>query len=1127
MATSTRRRVDVKRVLRLHWEQVCAMVVITLAVLGVVTPVAGQAEPGGADLSESFAEGEVALARWEFTAAANAGLSWVPAAGADQPAAVYIDFRERAAWRFLSRPTVRLRADEQYTLSARVRRNLGYGTIRLLAETLGAAPPEVVAEAEVINRNNVTHEVSVVFRAATDAEVRVGFSASGYSELWIESLRLQRNEPPIPSYITGMLLPARSPTTQARYRTGAFLEAEDVAATPAAIAAEDADGDGRWAFCRLDPAQNPWLFSDDTVLKSDTLSAEEGGALPALKLTATGLLPGPYEVILSDPQRDAAVSLDGQAWKRVKGGAGELNLGLIEVTGSLSVWVAHRFRTAANPGPIYVDYVRLMPVYAADHGLEKPVPPVPVPPPPPLQQLRLRLIQSRGVARRQEWVTAGIPFARGACRTGDGVRVEGVSGLATQPLVLWPDGSIKWLRLWFQADCEASGRELPVTFGRALPVEPAMAPALPGADRQGPREGAGAIALGPGRWEGLELGVRVRTAAGACYERLRVDASLPPLDGRPGAWPELTGHVLAADGSSAAITFQASVTETAPQTLGLRFSLRNEASERYEPTKGCGPALPLTEFTLVLRGIRPTPAAVQWPSGSQPFDGRRQTLRQAGTGGCVAEFKGQWDLRSDATVLAAGGQTEGWLDLRGPGSGLAVGVPEFVEKCPRTLAVRQDGEGVAVELAVWPAAEGRVLRFAQGTRLTAEIALVRHDGTLSAGERESRLAAVLDPLLAVLPSSYYCRTGVFGPVTDARDPRFEGYYAGAAHTLKSLSAEHMRYGLEDWGDTFDRCGYVRTESRLWTNMEWNYVATLVLEFVRSGALEFWRAAHVAARHFVDLDVAHVASTPAWIGGAYVHTGDTREGHQVDPPDFAHAGWPEGLLWVYYLAGDRRLRDTSIGLADYVVRNLPAEGPYQAPPPFSMWNCDRQAGNPILTLAAVYELAPEPLYLQALNRLVDYAVRVQDPKLGCWSVPCYEEPARHYPSPAWGAVLQQGLYRYWELTGDERVAQAFRRLGDFHLGRHPAETRPYLKPGSHYRSKAYFVSEACAFASLFALDPAPLIAKGRAPLAELFPPELPRALGARGAPGALSAASRLAGAAAAATGRAGAGAPSGK
>ncbi len=1094
---------------------------------GAVMPVTGQPADANVLVSETFAGGEAALARWEFRGSPKANLSVGPAGAGTQAGAAYVDFRERADWRLLLRQPVTLRAGEQYTLSARVRRNLGYGNIRLIAEATGEATPKVLAQAEVINRNNTRHELAVVFRVPADTDVRLGFDASGYAEIWIESIQLRQNVPPLSSYATGMLLTGGSPTAQVRFRTGVFLEAEDIVAVPEAVVTADVDGDGAWALCRLDPARNPWLFSDDTVLKSDTLAAEGGGNLPPLKLTASGLLPGPYEVILSDPQRDAAVSLDGRAWRRVKGGAGEVNLGLIDVRGNLSVWVAHRFLTEANPGPIYVDYLRLMPVYDPWSGIEQPMPLAAAPTPAPVQRATLRLCQTGGVPRRQEWTTAGMPFARGVLRPGDGIRIADVVGLATQPLVLWPDGSIKWLRLQFQADAGAAGRELPVEYGRGVPPAAALPARGRGPAGQTFRCGEIEVTVREGVWDRLAFAgkplivrspsVRLRTAAGLHCERLRVESvTLTSDGGRQGA--SVKGHLLAGDGNPAPLAFQALLTETAPQTLGLRFSILNESGERYEPGQGCSPAIPLTELAVVLDGILVTPETVQWPTAALPFDGKTHTLLQGGAGACVAEFQGKWGLHMGEGVAATGERTDGWLDLRGAGAGLALGVREFVERSPQSLTVRKAESGVAVEIGLWPNDDGRVFRFAQGTRLTTEIALVPHDGNLAAPDREARLASVLDPLHAALTPAYYCRTGVFGPVTEARDSRFEAYYASAAQTLKTLRSRHMKYGIEDWGDYFDRCGYVRTESNLFTNMEWNFVAALVVEFVRTGDPEFWRAAQQAARHFVDADVAHCSSTPAWAGGSYVHTGDTREGHQVDPPDFAHAGWPEGLLWVYYMAGDERLREASVGLADYVVRNMPPDGPYQAQPPFSMWNCDRQAGNPILTLASVYEVTRDPGHRRALNRLVDFALRAQDPKLGCWSTPFYEEPAYHRPSPYWGAVLLRGLHLYWEMTGDARVTRAFRRLGDFHLGRHAPETRRDLKPGSYYRTDFSYVAEACAFASLFTDDPEPLIAKGLASFGARFSATAPLALGARGAPGGLIGACRLAAAAAAQGGK---------
>ncbi len=1072
-------------------------------------------------LLESFADQEAALKRWNFSPGGRAKLTIIETDEIAKKPAVYVDFRERASWQLLCSQPIQLKAGGQYTLSARVRRNLGYGAMRLIAQTCDQPKPTILTEARVIKRHNQRHQISVIFTVKADTAVRVGFAAAGYAEIWIDQIKLQRNVPPVSSYRTGILLPPRSPVGQARYRTGAFFEAEDIVATADVVTDDDADDDHRWARCRLDPAHNPWLFSDHTVVKSDSRSTEEGGRMPPLRLSTANLLPGPYQVFLSDPYRAAGVSLDGNNWRRVPGSAGEIDLGLIDIDGTFSIWVAHRYRTADNPGPIYVDYLRFMPVYDAKRGLEQPAAPPPVPEPPAIQQTALRLCNAGGVPRRQEWVRAGIPFARGAFRPGDGICIAGVSNLITRPLVLWPDGSVKWLRVEFRTDTAGAGEAARVVrYGRGVDKieQAAGAVSVTGARRSlkcGPVE----IVVNSGIWDKVLLGgeeiisrppsVRMKTASAVRLDQLIVESVQTENEG-PHPTIFVRGH-LGTAGRPGPAAFKARLFETAPGTIGLHFSVINESDERYLPGAGCSPAVALTELTLVLDGIRIAPKSVSWPSGLVPLDGQAQTLLQTGTGPCVEEFLGSCKLTKGSKVISSGQRTEGWVDLRQPGRGLAVGVREFFQKCPKSISVKKSADGASVAIGIWPAGKGRVMRYAQGTQLTTEIALVLHDGTQADGQRASRMASVLEPLRAVLPQQYYCQTDIFGPITTEREDRFAGYYASAEETFKTLTSKHMNYGIENWGDFFSSCGYVRSTNKLWINMEWGFVQYLVTEFIRTGDDAYLQYARRAARHFANIDIIHYSSRRNWTGASYVHTGDMREGHQVDTPNFAHAGWPRGLLWAYYLGGDELLREAAVGLADYVVNNMPPEGIYRSQPPFAMWNLMRQSGNPMLTLGCLYELTGDPKYLPALNRIVDYALRVQDPKLGCWSVPFYEDPVYHRPSPHGGPMLLRGLLLYWQLTGDRRVPRAFNRLESFLLEKHPPETRRHLRPGSSYRTSFGQVAEHMALASLFSDDPDTLLKTGAELLVKQFPKGSAKPIGTRGIPGALLGGARLTGA----------------
>ena len=253
------------------------------------TPGVKAAEDPHAMLSETFSEGEAALGRWEFTATGPARLVMESRTAKDggEGHAVYVDFRERASWRFMSRETLALEGGAQYTVSACVRCNLGYGSFSLVAEAPGP-PPVALATAPIIKRANEPHVLTAVFQAPeAGAAVRVGIVAGGYSEIRIEEVHLRRNVPPLSTYITGLLLPS-PPLSQARFRTGAFLEAEDIVGAGQPFTRDDRDGDGLWALCPVDPDDNPWLFAENTVVKSDSRS---GGGRHAPSAGAQGRRP--------------------------------------------------------------------------------------------------------------------------------------------------------------------------------------------------------------------------------------------------------------------------------------------------------------------------------------------------------------------------------------------------------------------------------------------------------------------------------------------------------------------------------------------------------------------------------------------------------------------------------------------------------------------------------------------------------------------------------------------------------------------------------------------------------------------------------------------------------------------
>src|SRR5690242_4292424 len=74
------------------------------------------------------------------------------------------------------------------------------------------------------------------------------------------------------------------------------------------------------------------------------------------------------------------------------------------------------------------------------------------------------VIESQGAARVAEPVTISVPLPRGELPPGGGVRLLDAQGrpcpVQWEPVMRWPDGSVKWLLCDFAASAPPLGRSL-------------------------------------------------------------------------------------------------------------------------------------------------------------------------------------------------------------------------------------------------------------------------------------------------------------------------------------------------------------------------------------------------------------------------------------------------------------------------------------------------------------------------------------------------------------------------------------------------------------------------------------------------------------------------------------------
>jgi hypothetical protein len=747
------------------------------------------------------------------------------------------------------------------------------------------------------------------------------------------------------------------------------------------------------------------MFSRGTALKSDSDPASS----PALEFELTELVPGPYCAWACAAGRPVEWQLADNETVRGDGEA-QSSLGQVVVPASGRVWVRARQLPPAsgNPGPVYLDYVTLIPTE------NKAFTSLPAPPPPKPSKGGVERARVTFQFRRSGVATGGLALPRGAL--GDPTNCRVLSGGRPVPtsarcLCRWPDGSIKWLLV--TAGPLPAGEGV-LEYGTVVRA-PEVA-SLP-SGRLDLREGDGLF------WSSLSFGA---SAVGPLAGELVLEDGTVLLP---------TAVKMEMAGGSAVHT---QLRLTGQYAAGDRHPFRFELLVTW----GCGSDDLLLEHTFIaegparqerIRSLRLTASvsggAVRCP---ELADKSARTLRLVQDAGnpWAEPIQAGYKLRADEQDLA-GERAAGVI--RSGSWHLAV--DDFVEQFPMGLSADEK----SLTLEIWPA-------DARQGAFVADLGMAKtHCFRIGMGEPVLPVVDWLrfDP--ATLRES-----GAFGPLT-AVAPTTKAYDDLLDPAFEDVVRKRGGFGMENWGDVF-QSGYVRGV-KTWSNQEWDLVQSWLIAYARTGKTDYLDYVDAAARHFADVDCIH-AGPASILGGARTHCHTSLIGHHLEGPNLAHSGWVEGLLNHYHLTGCERSRRAAVAIGDWTARECvgrdtwgPAGPPYRLPQ-------NRQAGWPLTTLCLVYQETHDPALLVAARRLVDYMRRCQMPTRGCWeSMAPHERPWRG------GCVFCftnfRGLKLYGEITGEKAADEDRRLAGQWLLGelwrpgdRYLYEQCPTHEPGTN-------------------------------------------------------------------------------
>jgi hypothetical protein len=689
--------------------------------------------------------------------------------------------------------------------------------------------------------------------------------------------------------------------------------------------------------------------------------------------------------------------------------------------------------------------------------------------------VELRVAETAGI-RLLRPLSGGIPIAKGLAPAGSAFVVTAAGGSVVpsqaQVLATWEDGSARWVLVDFQADPEPGATEayrLSWKEGKGNAVAtPVLAPLRP---KKGLMVRSGAVELktisgGLLRVSNrFDLKFSLKDKAGTRCEAV-ADSGMIETQGPLRTTLMIKGSFFRPDGSRVAdFRLRASVYEglsqfyLEPQLLahadtGMITYLKDLSLE-FQSAGG---------YRTALFGGLASDQAVS--VGSDPvrlFQVDDENFRMEGMSG-------------------QGTKAPGWMEVRDSKGTMAIAMRDFWQQWPKSLQVSKN----TAALGLFPSFEAGAFAhmepwYKYDYLFEKDNYRIREGQTRRwqiwcdlSGDGERLMQAIRKPLIPAADPVQAIATGEWGVIAAANtkgmaeydrwaDDLFEGY----GRSIR----EQRDYGAMNWGDWFGERGVN------WGNHEYDTPLTILTQFARTGDPKYFYAGELAARHTSEVDVVHSLNEELkkyfsrWERQDYTsHTGMVHEhsiGHVggfhpveeirklyvsknigsgnpnpylcLDPYNLGHI-WTQGMAYYYLLSGDPWVKETLDRISNNLVR-LTENGRYK-----SFKGTDhsgRVNGWTMLAFAGIYKVDPSPRVLKAMQFIAEEALSEQNPKSGGWmfKLPwghcnCVSlEDRKKGVMPHVGeagfitSVRLNGLGRYFQLTGDDRIPKSLKRAVD--------------------------------------------------------------------------------------------------
>lgn len=242
-------------------------------------------------------------------------------------------------------------------------------------------------------------------------------------------------------------------------------------------------------------------------------------------------------------------------------------------------------------------------------------------------------------------------------------------------------------------------------------------------------------------------------------------------------------------------------------------------------------------------------------------------------------------------------------------------------------------------------------------------------------------------------------------------------YAALEHRITATGGEPSRFtyarnspvGMFHFGDH-------SYGDRSWGNNEDDGSVFVPLrDYLRTGQAFHFDHGYEKGEHYMEVDFCEWSTDPRQNGGLIPHTVD----HFIGNVYPSHM-WAEGILAFYYLTGDPRARNVVIRVGDNNI--------HWATNVMEAVACDgRESGIPLVNLAAAYRLTRDEKYIAAAKLIISAFHKKWYDQWGDLKYP-YPQGGHLMWTTGYGDYSSYyGLFRIWEVTGDEEVKQLLIKL----------------------------------------------------------------------------------------------------